>query len=192
MNGQPKPLNERITDYANTRKAQGKPYTSTAEKLGISARHLRRIRNQNAPVGAAVENKMKTGGKLTQLERHEFETAPKDRGAERAGRDLEELDRPGTMDLTGRRYNFDAAGIREASADVIETEPGREGGWSFDYFELETPGGVRAEIGRPETEFERENAETFSFEIDRPFRNARELEAAMFGIWREYYDRTDQ
>jgi len=122
---------DRIVSYAEAIKREGGTYKEAAEKLDISPSTLRRYRKGETIPRADVEQKMNTGGKLTQLEQNaptpgdevvpEDLTANTDDVMERpqfaaefasnlgAGDilNMEDLDDPIEATVTARKYEFE-------------------------------------------------------------------------------------
>jgi transcriptional regulator with XRE-family HTH domain len=122
---------DRIVSYAEAIKREGGTYKDAAEKLDISPSTLRRYRKGKTTPRADVEQKMNTGGKLTQLEQNaptpgddvvpEDLTAHTDDVMERpqfaaefasnlgAGDilNMQDLDDPIEVTVTARKYEFE-------------------------------------------------------------------------------------
>jgi len=65
-------IRDRMVTYAETVKDRGGTYREAAEKLGVSTSTLRRYRRGEASPSQRTKDKMKRGGKLTQLEDFEY------------------------------------------------------------------------------------------------------------------------
>lgn len=121
---------DRIVSYAEAIKREGGTYKEAAEKLGISSSTLRRYRKGETTPRADVEQKMSTGGKLTQLEQNAptpgDEVVPEDLTADTdevhrpqfasdfasdlgAGNilQMEDLDNPIEVTVRARKYEFE-------------------------------------------------------------------------------------